>query len=67
MNASPLSLGSPVERLAKDYTGGRTGTVIELDPIKPRARVLWTKEGPSGGGTEMKLRTWVRFADLKPL
>jgi hypothetical protein len=53
-----IQVGSRVERIASDYTGGRRGEVIELDPVKPRARVQWALQGRN-------LRTWVRLADLK--
>lgn len=59
-----MKIGNKVERIAKDYTGGRKGSVIELDPSKPLARVAWTEERD---GSPMKLRTWVRFQDLKDL
>lgn len=51
-----------VIRIAKDYTGGRTGTVVEIDEIKRRARVRWTHDG---SGAPMNIRTWVRFQDLE--
>ena len=57
-----IRVGSKVERIASDYTGGRRGEVVELDLIKPRARVLWTTQA---SGKPMKLRTWVRLTDLK--
>lgn len=59
-----IKLGAKVERIAKDYTGGRKGEVIEIADMRARARVLWTEERD---GHPMKLRTWVRFQDLKPL
>lgn len=60
-NTTP-QIGSKVERIAKDYTGGRTGEVIEIK--ENRARVKWTADK---GGAPMNLRTWVRFQDLKVL
>lgn len=59
-----IELGKTVVRIASDYTGGRIGRVIELDGIKPRARVSWEKES---NGTLMKLRTWIRLSDLQLL
>ena len=60
MNA--IELGKTVTRIASDYTNGRIGRVIELDSNKSRARVSWES---TAAGTPMKLRTWVRFSDLK--
>jgi len=74
MTQSTPKTGDTVERIAKDYTGGRTGTVIETfvnDGTKKdsngrlwpnRARVHWTRDKR---GFQMNLRTWVRFQDLK--
>jgi hypothetical protein len=59
-----IELGSTVKRIASDYTNGRTGRVIELDGMKPRARVSWEKYA---NGSPMKLRTWVRLSDLQPV
>lgn len=52
---SKIEIGTRVERIASDYTGGRTGEVIEING--ERARVRWT-DSP---------RTWVRFKCLKVL
>lgn len=68
---STTAIGTAVERINdKSYTGGRTGTTVEMDIEKGRARVCWTKEknGTSihVGGKMLKngLRTWVRWQDL---
>jgi hypothetical protein len=60
MNIKP---GQTVIRIASDYTNGRKGKVIELDNMRPRARVEWqiTKHGKPA-----LLRTWVRLSDLRP-
>lgn len=58
---SKIEIGNTVKRIAHDYTNGRTGRVIEMDLMKPRARVSWEKEPD---GASMKLRTWVRVSDL---
>lgn len=57
-----IELGMTVKRIASDYTNGRIGRVIELDMMKPRARVMWDTEA---NGSPMKLRTWVRTTDLQ--
>ena len=49
-----VELGMRVKRIASDYTNGRVGRVIEIDPIHNRARVAW----------EGHPRTWVKFACL---
>ena len=49
-----VELGMRVKRIASDYTNGRVGRVIEIDPIHDRARVAW----------EGHPRTWVKFACL---
>ena len=54
-------IGDPVIKLGADYTAGRIGTVIEVDHPANRARVSWERDR---FGVSMKLRTWVRFADL---
>jgi hypothetical protein len=64
MTMATIELGTTVKRIASDYTNGRTGRVIELDGMKPRARVLWEKYA---NGSPMKLRTWVRLSDLQPV
>jgi hypothetical protein len=61
MTTNP-TIGQRVKRVANDYTNGRSGPVIELDQAKGRARVAWEK---TGNGSPMKLKTWVRFADLE--
>lgn len=58
-----LEIGMHVKRIANDYTNGRIGRVIELDTMKPRARVLWEMHA---NGAPLNLRTWVRLADLQP-
>jgi hypothetical protein len=55
-------INDTVKRLAKDYTNGRTGSVIELDTKKGRARIHWTSER---NGEVINIRTWVRFQDLQ--
>lgn len=50
-----IEIGTQVERIASDYTGGRKGEVIEING--QRARVRWTKSP----------RTWVNFKFLKVL
>jgi hypothetical protein len=60
MNNLNPSVGDTVSRIAKDYTGGRTGKVIETK--ESRARIHWTAEKD---GSPMNLRTWVRFQDLQ--
>jgi hypothetical protein len=57
-----FEIGKTVIRIASDSTNGRVGRVIELASDKPRARVSWES---TSAGTPMKLRTWVRFSDLK--
>jgi len=64
MNREQIALGMTVKRIASDYTGGRIGRVIDLDGIKPRARVSWEQ---TRNGEPMKLRTWVRLSDLEPV
>jgi hypothetical protein len=59
---SSIEIGTTVKRIASDYTNGRTGRVIEMDGMKPRARVSWEKDAH---GNPMKLRTWVRLTDLQ--
>lgn len=50
-----IEIGTQVERIASDYTGGRKGEVIEING--ERARVRWT-DSP---------RTWVNLKHLKVL
>jgi hypothetical protein len=50
-----ITIGTQVERIATDYTNGRTGAVIEV--AGERARVQWTNSP----------RTWVNFKSLRPL
>jgi hypothetical protein len=50
-----IEIGTQVERIASDYTGGRKGEVIEIKD--ERARVRWTNSP----------RTWVNFKFLKVL
>lgn len=57
-----IQCGMMVERIAGDYTNGRVGRVIEVAPLRARARVAWERES---NGTPMKLRTWVRLSDLR--
>ena len=56
--------GNKVKRIAKDYTNGRIGTVVEVDQEASRARVAWSIDS---WGAPMKLRTWIRFSDLETL
>jgi hypothetical protein len=51
MQTTNFEIGQQVVRTEGDYVVGRTGTVIELDLVKGRARVEW--EGAP--------RTWVSF------
>ena len=50
-----ITIGTQVERIASDYTGGRKGEIIEIKG--ERARVKWTNSP----------RTWVNFKFLKVL
>ena len=52
-------INDEVRRVASDYTCGRQGTVVDIDNVKNRIRVLWTKDR---NGRSMKLRTWVKFS-----
>ncbi len=69
-----IKLGSKVQRIAADYTNGRTGEVIELRGLSrplpknrgsgeerySRARVIWTL-GPDGKDMPI-IRTWVEVS-----
>jgi len=57
-----LPIGQPVERIAKDYTGGRKGRVV--DAKDGRAKVHWTL---TKDGKPINRNTWVSNADLKLL
>lgn len=50
---SSIQIGTKIERIASDYTGGRKGTVIEIKD--GRARIVWDAGHP---------RTWIKFAAL---
>lgn len=54
-----ITIGTPVERVAADYTAGRQGTVIEINADQTRARVMWTRQPD---GSEMRLRTWIKIS-----
>lgn len=60
-------IGKKVERIGsmKDYTTGRTGTIIEHDSKGDRLRVLWTKEALRYGYGDINVRTWVNIKFLK--
>lgn len=56
-----FEIGSQVIRTKGDYVVGRIGNVIDIDPIKNRVQVEWTKQV---WGTETvnmaALKTWVK-------
>ena len=52
-----VSTGEQVVRSKGDYVVGRVGTVVEIDPIKSRARVKWDGANPT---------TWVSFSVIEP-
>lgn len=62
-----LLVGRNVERIATDYTGGRTGLVVAVDKDAQRAQVNWRfeKSGALVNGREKGLTTWVRISQLK--
>jgi hypothetical protein len=60
-----------VERIgsAKDYTTGRKGTILNVDPSSERCQVSWhhekdgrTIDSPNSNGTK---RTWVHIKFLR--
>jgi hypothetical protein len=53
MTTNQIQIGTKIERIASDYTGGRKGTVIEIKD--GRARIVWDAGHP---------RTWIKFAAL---
>lgn len=59
-----IEIGTTVKRIARDYTNGRIGRVIEKDAAKSRVRVAWEREANC---SPLKLRTWVRLSDLQPV
>jgi len=55
-----MKLGTLVERVAKDYTGGRRGEVV--DTKEGRSKIKWTH---TKDGKPMHRVTWVKNTDLK--
>lgn len=47
MNIKDAKVGTRVVRSKGDYVVGRTGTIVEIDEAKNRARVDWDKETKS--------------------
>lgn len=59
-------VGRSVTRKASDYTGGRTGIVLQVDDSKNRAQVNWQHEcdGSLVNGRIKGLKTWVALSQL---
>jgi hypothetical protein len=51
---TPFPIGSKIKRIASDYTGGRIGTVIEING--GRRRIVWDAGHP---------RTWINIKALE--
>lgn len=73
MNANEVVIGMKVEKIGTDYTGGRRGEVVEINPEQTRARVKWTHERSgspvSAAGKNLKdgIRTWCAFKSIKAI
>jgi transcription antitermination factor NusG len=64
LTTAAINLGDSVSSIASDYTEGRKGRVIEIDPKKGRARVHWTA---SRTDFPINIRTWIKFAFLSKI
>jgi len=65
-----IRIGDQVERSNPgDYTDGRIGEVLALDPIKKRVRVAWdvSRDLSRTNQRTKTMRTWVTFKELKKI